>query len=171
MFINDTIGPYIGVFIEWGFLMTFLFNLVSRLNNPDKAVVQLSFLMAFSYMVSDFYRLSYSNYLNWLIYDLLTIAVIFVWFIYCKRQRFTALYYILLGLTLNSLLMLVTHYDIYILHNLEPWWLWTVYSYGVNIIDLLMIFALVTEKDFLLVQKVIDKSNMLYLYKRISLSK
>ena len=43
MFINDTIGPYIGVFIEWGFLMTFLFNLVSRLNNPDKAVVQLSF--------------------------------------------------------------------------------------------------------------------------------
>lgn len=112
MFINDTIGPYIDVFIEWGFLMAFLFNLVSRLNNPDKAIVQLSFLMAFSYMISDFYRLSYSNYLNWFIYDLLTIAVIFAWFIYFKRQRFTALYYILLGLVLNSFLMLATHYDI-----------------------------------------------------------
>ncbi|MGO3848399.1 hypothetical protein NDQ71_08710 [Pseudoalteromonas sp. KG3] len=166
MFINDTIGPYIGVFIEWGFLMTFLFNLVSRLNNPDKAVVQLSFLMAFSYMVSDFYRLSYSNYLNWLIYDLLTIAVIFVWFIYCKRQRFTALYYILLGLILNALLMLVTHYDIYILHNLEPWWLWTVYSYGVNIVDLLMIFALVTEKDFLFLRIALNKVNKPYLHER-----
>lgn len=157
MFINDTIGPYIGVFIEWGFLMAFLFNLVARLNNPDKAVVQLSFLMAFSYMVSDFYRLSYSNYLNWLIYDLLTIAVIFVWFIYFKRQRFTALYYILLGLWLNSFLMLAIHFDIYVLHNDQPWWFWAVYSYGVNIIDLLMIFALVTEKDFLFLKRLIIK--------------
>ena len=128
--------------------MAFLFNLVSRLNNPDKAIVQLSFLMAFSYMISDFYRLSYSNYLNWFIYDLLTIAVIFAWFIYFKRQRFTALYYILLGLVLNSFLMLATHYDIYILHNDQLWWLWTAYSYGVNVVDLSMIFALITEKIF-----------------------
>lgn len=153
MFINDTIGPYIGVFIEWGFLMTFLFNLVARLNNPDKTIVQLSFMMAFSYMISDFYRLSNSNYLNWLIYDLLTIAVIFVWFRYFKRQRFTALYYILLGLALNSFLMIAIHYDIYILHNYEPRWLWTVYSYGVNIIDLFMIFVLITGKDVLLLRK------------------
>lgn len=166
MFINDTIGPYIGVFIEWGFLMAFLFNLVARLNNPDKAIVQLSFMVAFSYMVSDFYRLSYSNYLNWLFYDLLTIAVIFVWFLYFKKQRFTALYYILLGLTLNSLLMLATHYDIYILHNLEPWWLWTIYSYGVNIVDLLMIFALVTEKDFLFLRRALNKVNKSYLHDR-----
>lgn len=164
MFINDTIGPYIGVFIEWGFLMAFLFNLVARLNNPDKAIVQLSFMMAFSYIISDFYRLSYSNYLNWLIYDLLTIAVIFVWFRYFKRQRFTALYYILLGLILNSFLMLIIHYDIYILHNNEPWWLWMVYSYGVNIVDLSMIFVLVTEKDFLFLRIVLSKVNKPYLH-------
>lgn len=153
MYINDVIGPYIGSFIEWGFLMAFLFKLVSRVNNPDKSVVQLCFLMAFSYLLSDIYRFSYSNYFNWLIYDLITIMVLIVWFIYIKKHHFVVLYYILIGLGVNSFLMMVTHFDIYILNNREQWWLWSVYSYGVNTVDLLMIMVLITEKDFLFLKK------------------
>lgn len=149
MYINDVIGPYIGVFIEWGFLMAFLFKLVSRLNNPDKSIVQLCFLMAFSYMLSDAVRLSQSNYMNWFIYDVITIAVLIVWFLVIKKHRFFVLYYIFAGLGLNALLMAATHYDIYIVHNRESWWLWSAYSYGVNTIDLFMILVLVTEKSFL----------------------
>ena len=158
MYINDVIGPYIGVFIEWGFLMAFLFKLVSRLNNPDKSIVQLCFIMAFSYMLSGAFSFSYSTYLNWFIYDLVTIFFIVLWFLVIKKQRFLALVYILLGLGLNSLLMITTHYDIYVRHNDEHWFLWTVYSYGVNIIDFLMIMALTTEKDFFFFRKAINTS-------------
>ncbi|KTF12298.1 hypothetical protein ATS75_17890 [Pseudoalteromonas sp. H105] len=157
MYINDVIGPYIGVFIEWGFLMAFLFKLVSRLNNPDKSAVQLSFIMAFSYLLSGTFSFSYSTYLNWFIYDLITIGVIALWFLYVKKRRFITLVYILIGLSLNALLMITTHYDIYVRHNNEHWFLWTVYSYGVNIIDLLMITALATEKDFFLLRKVLNR--------------
>ncbi|MGS0534719.1 hypothetical protein [Pseudoalteromonas sp. SaAl2] len=160
MYINDVIGPYIGVFIEWGFLMAFLFKLVSRLNNPEKSVVQLCFLMAFSYILSDIVRLSLSNYMNWFIYDLITIVVLLVWFLVIKKHQFLLLYYILIGLGLNALLMAVIHYDIYVLYNREEWWLWTAYSYGVNTIDLLMIAVLVTEKDFLFLDKVISTDSL-----------
>jgi hypothetical protein len=145
------------VFIEWGFLMAFLFKLVSRLNNPDKSAVQLSFIMAFSYLLSGTFSFSYSTYLNWFIYDLITIGVIALWFLYVKKQRFITLVYILIGLGLNASLMITTHYDIYVRHNDEHWFLWTVYSYGVNIIDLLMITALATEKDFFLLRKVLNR--------------
>ena len=164
MYINDVIGPYIGVFIEWGFLMAFLFKLVSRLNNPDKSIVQLSFIMAFSYMLSGAFSFSYSTYLNWFIYDLITIGVIALWFLYVKKQRFITLVYILIGLGLNASLMITTHYDIYVRHNDEHWFLWTVYSYGVNIIDLLMITALATEKDFFLLRKVLNRFGSRYSY-------
>lgn len=160
MYINDVIGPYIGVFIEWGFLMAFLFKLVLRLNNPEKSVVQLCFLMAFSYILSDIVRLSLSNYMNWFIYDLITIVVLLVWFLVIKKHQFLLLYYILIGLGLNALLMAVIHYDIYVLYNREEWWLWTAYSYGVNTIDLLMIAVLVTEKDFLFLDKVISTDSL-----------
>ncbi|OUS70176.1 hypothetical protein B5G52_15235 [Pseudoalteromonas sp. A601] len=156
MYINDVIGPYIGVLIEWGFLMAFLFKLVSQLNNPDKSIVQLCFCMAFSYILSDIVRLSSSNYMNWFIYDLITIVVLLVWFLIIKKHQFLLLYYILIGLGLNALLMLVTHYDIYVRHNNEYWFLWTVYSYGVNIIDFLMIMALTTEKDFFFFRKAVN---------------
>ncbi|MGB2709079.1 MAG: hypothetical protein WBC41_13140 [Pseudoalteromonas nigrifaciens] len=49
----------------------------------------------------------------------------------------------------NSLLMLVMYYDLYILENIDEWWLWSVYSIGVNVIDLLMIAVLFINKDFL----------------------
>jgi len=47
------------------------------------------------------------------------------------------------------LLMLVMYYDLYILENIDEWWLWSVYSIGVNVIDLLMIAVLFINKDFL----------------------
>ncbi|MGO2180889.1 MAG: hypothetical protein ACTH36_00935 [Pseudoalteromonas nigrifaciens] len=41
------------------------------------------------------------------------------------------------------------YYDLYVLENIDEWWLWSVYSIGVNVIDLLMIAVLFINKDFL----------------------
>ena len=149
MVINDVIGPYIGVFIEWGFLMAFLYNLVSRLNNPDKAIVQVAFIMASSYLLSDLYKFTHSNYLNWLIYDILTVLVLVMWHYHIIKKDISIIYYLYIGLAFNSILMIAIHTDIYILDNKEQWWLWSVYSLGVNLSDSMMIIALVFNKDFL----------------------
>ena len=39
--------------------------------------------------------------------------------------------------------------DVYINKNLESWWFWSVYQFSVNIIDFLMVVALIVDRDFL----------------------
>ena len=43
MYISDVVGNLIGSFIEWGFLMAFLLNLVTHINKPDKRLVIFSY--------------------------------------------------------------------------------------------------------------------------------
>ncbi|SFT59393.1 hypothetical protein [Pseudoalteromonas lipolytica] len=148
MYISDVVGSLIGAFIEWGFLMAFLFNLVTHINKPDKRLVVLSLIMMLSYFLSGVLNLSSNIYLNWFYFDVITIAAIFIW-IYCGRaDSFCAIYYVVVGLFLNSLLMLSIFVDIVLVENRTPWILWSIYSFGVNIIDLMMIVALLTNKDF-----------------------
>lgn len=149
MFITDTLGPYIGVFIEWGFLMAFLYNLVSYLNNPDKKLVQLAFIVTLSYFLSGVYQLSENFYFNLVFYDLATLLVIALWVFLFDVKTFPAFYYIFIGLTCNATLAAAMYYDIYILQNREPWLLWSVYSFGTNIIDILMVLALVFNQNYL----------------------
>jgi hypothetical protein len=47
--------------------------------------------------------------------------------------------------------------DIYIFGNIEPWYFWDVYTYLVNLIDFVMIVALIVDKDFLGLHKVKNK--------------
>lgn len=149
MFITEVIGPYIGVFVEWGFLMAFLYNVATHINNSDKRVVQLAFIMAFSYMLSGIYQLPDNYFLTMISYDLLTLFIIIAWALFLKVNSVPALIYVLVGLTFNTLLAMVTYYDIYIQNNRKSWWLWSVYSYGINISDLTMILALIFNKKIL----------------------
>lgn len=149
MFIGEVIGPYIGVFIEWGFLMAFLYNLVSRLNNPDKAIVQLAFIMTLSYLLSGTFQLSNNYYFNCIWYDTLTLVFIVSWVFFFKVKSFPALFYILIGLICNTVLVSVIYYDVYMLENRTPWWFWGVYSFGVNALDLMMILSLIFNRDYL----------------------
>ncbi len=49
---------------------------------------------------------------------------------------------------LFALVVLSIFVDIVLVENRTPWILWSIYSFGVNIIDLMMIVALLTNKDF-----------------------
>lgn len=153
MYISDVVGSLIGSFIEWGFLMAFLCNLVTHINKPDKRLVILAFIMMVSYFLSGIFNFSVYSYMNWFYFDLLTITVIFSWGYFAKISSFCALYYAILGLFLNSLLMLSIYVDIVLLENRTPWGLWSIYSFGVNIIDITMIIALITNRDFLFIFK------------------
>jgi hypothetical protein len=41
------------------------------------------------------------------------------------------------------------YYDLYVIKNTEPWVFWDIYTFSVNIIDLIMIVALIVDRDFL----------------------
>ncbi|GAA78739.1 hypothetical protein P20495_1233 [Pseudoalteromonas sp. BSi20495] len=41
------------------------------------------------------------------------------------------------------------HYDIYVLDNVDYWWLWNFYLIVINLVDLTMVTILFFNKDFL----------------------
>ncbi|WP_089368979.1 MULTISPECIES: hypothetical protein [Pseudoalteromonas] len=130
--------------------MAFLYCLASSINNTNKSLLYIASIMLFSYSMSEVLYMLSNVYLNFTLYDLLTITVLLV--VYFKTSSIKncpAINYIVIGLAFNSLLMLVMYYDLYILENIDEWWLWSVYSIGVNVIDLLMIAVLFINKDFL----------------------
>ncbi len=95
MYIDAFLGDLLGAFIEWGFLMAFLFNLAININKTDSRVLVISFIMMISYFISGFVKLSIYSYLNWLYFDLLTIFVILAWMYFAKVVNFCGTTYIL----------------------------------------------------------------------------
>ncbi len=57
--------------------------------------------------------------------------------------------------------------DMYVFNNQEPWLFWDIYTFSVNLIDLIMIVALIVDRDFLGLHKL--KSKVLSLFKKPTL--
>ncbi|TMO48217.1 hypothetical protein CWC24_04545 [Pseudoalteromonas ruthenica] len=130
-------------------MMALLFNLVSYSDKSRRHVSPLwiCLIINLSY-VSTIFTEKYSHvYLYWFLADIVTIIVLNM--LYFRRKRPTAYYYCLCGLTFNGILHCLMYVDLHLKGNLEPWWLWSVYSFGINFMDLMMILVLIINKDFL----------------------
>lgn len=143
------LADYVWAFIQWGFLMAFLYSLVSGINKADKSLIYIAAIMMCSYTFSDLLPILNNIYLDWILYDLLTITILIAAIFTSYVLTSTASNYIILGLFVNACLTIAIYYDLYVLDNIDEWWLWSVYSIGVNVIDLLMIAVLFINKDFL----------------------
>ncbi|MFQ3177635.1 MAG: hypothetical protein ACI9H9_000751 [Pseudoalteromonas tetraodonis] len=148
MYIGYTLGEYVSAFIQWGFLMAFLYCFVKSINTPHKSSLYLAAIMLCSYVLSDYLYIVEHVYLNWIVYDFFTIA--FIVFAIKRAIILSALpaYLIIIGLTINSLLVGFIYYDLYILGNTQEWWFWSFYSISINLIDILMIASLVINLDY-----------------------
>ncbi|PCC14508.1 hypothetical protein [Pseudoalteromonas sp. JB197] len=129
--------------------MAFLYSLVSGINKADKSLIYIAAIMMCSYIFSDLLLILNNIYLDWILYDLLTITILIAAIFTSYVLTSTASNYIILGLFVNACLTIAIYYDLYVLNNIDEWWLWSVYSIGVNVIDLLMIAVLFINKDFL----------------------
>ncbi|CAM2805321.1 Membrane protein triplicated sequence [Pseudoalteromonas distincta] len=147
MYVTEALMDYVAAFSQWGFLMAFLYCLASSINKENKSSVYLSALMLCSYVSSGFINLIESLYLNWALYDFITILALLILQYFKVLQRSSVFYFIIISLTINTVLTLIMHYDLYVLYNYEPWWYWSVYSIGVNAIDILMILSLIFNKS------------------------
>ena len=148
-YVDLFLADYIDAFIQWGFLMALLYTFVSSINTANKLLVYLASIMFFSYLLSDFLYIFKNVYLNWIFFDFATILIIFIALKVSSFQSSVAKNYIVSGLLINACLTYAIYVDLYINWNSEPWWLWSLYSMGVNVVDLLMIIAIFINKDFL----------------------
>ena len=151
---NNNLSVSLAALVVWGFLMVFLFNLLMRFTSDKKDNLLLfsSFIMFLSYFTSDdlFNLFALPEiYITWFIYDVVTLGLIAIFYAYFRCNPSVGVKYLYLGLSLNSFLFLAMHIDIVITGNKERWILWDLYSIGVNLIDFMMIFALILDKDYL----------------------
>lgn len=62
--VNPAISFYIGAFVQWGFLIAFLYSLVVSINTPKKEAVWLSLAMTISYSSSLFIDIQDISYIQ-----------------------------------------------------------------------------------------------------------
>lgn len=167
MYISDVVGSLIGFFIEWGFLMVFFCNLVIYINKLDKCFVILVFIMMVLYFLSGIFNFLVYSYMNWFYFDLFIIIVIFFWGYFVKISFFCVFYYVILGLFLNFFLMFLIYVDIVFFENWILWGFWSIYFFGVNIIDIIMIIVLIINCDFLFIFKLgkVIESKVIFFFK------
>ncbi len=139
----------LSAFINWGLLMSLLVNIVnySDPKNRPTSALWLCIIICISYLSTSFGTRDLSKYLIWVAADIVTIIVILL--ALRRRQRTPAFYYSLVVLALNALMHLSIYIDVVIAENYEPWWLWSIYTIGINVNDVIMIFALAINKDVL----------------------
>ncbi|CCQ10243.1 hypothetical protein PALB_11080 [Pseudoalteromonas luteoviolacea B = ATCC 29581] len=134
--------------------MAFLFNLTMHFLTDKNYLntIIVSFIVFFFYFIADDlanFSLVPNWFLNWALYDLATIVLITFSLKIFKQSFNSAAYYILIGLSCSTILFLTMHIDVEILGNKVAWFLWDVFSYGGTLIDLIMITALILNRDFL----------------------
>jgi len=136
-------------------VLAFLLNAFFYVSSISKNISLLitSFLMAASYFTSNhFIDLSASTenlYVSWIFYDAVTIVLILLTNKLFKQQLCIAGRYVLVGLSVNALLCLLLHIDLWVLYNREAWWFWYFYTLAINTIDVVMVAALILDRDFL----------------------
>lgn len=149
------VSVYIGVLVQWGFLMAFLYSLTTSINNSAKQAVWLSLVMVVSYCLSSFIDIYNFSYIELFCFDVVTLFFILFLRYFLPEKRIST--YLLFGLSINSLLFLAMHIDVFVRGNYEPWWLWSVYTIVINMMDIIMISIFFVKKDFLRFVYVMDK--------------
>lgn len=169
MFLTELFGFFsMSALVTWGFLMAFFFNVfVYMLGHKRQTTLIFSSLcMLVSYSISDYLftwlSIYETTYLDWVIYDLLTIFALISCILVIKKSS-PSFVYLIVGLLLNMSLAFSMYLDVNVLNNQEPWFLWDVYSFLVFSNDLLMVVALIVDRDFLGLHKL--KSKLFALFK------
>ena len=154
MYLTEHFGLSLGALVIWGFMMAFFFNIFVYLATPKKNAILLasSCIIFLSYFTSDYFFSWFSTtetYFHWAMWDIITLFFLGLLWKFVKSPIPPSFIYVCTGLMVNSCLFLLIYNDIYIQYNKEPWILWDIYSFGVNIIDFTMIVALIVDRDIL----------------------
>ncbi len=146
---NFDFAYILSAIVQWGFLMAFLYSLVSSINNPFKGFVVLSSIMAIGYLPWIFTNFQTVTYLDFALLDIAILVAVYVTQRYFIKEKTTVYVYLIFGLSVNTFLALCMYLDTNILYNYTYWWFWRFYSSAVMLSDLCMIAVLIINRDFL----------------------
>lgn len=140
-------------------VLGFLLNLFFFISGVSKELSLLltSGVMAASYFISNHF-ISLSDigvwvYIEWAIYDLLTISSILFCHYFFSKKFCVAAYYVFFGLFINTFLYFLIFSDFYFMKTTERWWFWSFYTIAVNVVDVVMVAVLIVNKDFMFLVK------------------
>mgnify|MGYP001239394597 CR=1 FL=1 len=155
MFLTEFFGFFsLSALVMWGFLMAFFFNVFvfSIGVKRNTTLLASSFILFISYSSSDYFLTWLSiyeiTYLDWALYDLVTLIALAITYKLVKKTTPSFLY-LIFGLTINMNLLFFMYVDVFMKNNNTPWFFWDVYTFGVTCIDFIMIVALIVDRDFL----------------------
>ena len=175
MFLAEFFGYFsLSAFAMWAFLMAFFFNIfVFSLGVKRNTTLLLSsFILFVSYSSSDYFLTWFSiykiTYLDWALYDLFTIIALFLAYRFISKTT-PSFIYLIAGLTFNMLLLIAMHVDVFMYKNTQYWLLWDVYTFGINVVDFIMIVVLIVDRDFLGLHTL--KNKLISLFKTTELHK
>ncbi len=154
MYLTTKVALFISSFTVWGFFMALFYHCIIYLLSDfkSKKLLFVSALMFISYYLSNEIieiNMPTYMYLVWTLYDLATLALVFALSYLIKESNPIGISYVKLGLTINALLFFSMYLDINVIGNRESWFLWSLYSIGVNVVDVLMFLALILNRDIL----------------------
>lgn len=149
------LGLYFDTYILIGMFLAFLMNCFFHFltsYSDDKSLLLTSAVMALSYYTSNhFFPLESSEwlYFSFIAYDLVTIFAIVALHKILKYELGITAKYVMVGMAVNAILCFIIHMDLRTFNNQERWWFWSFYTIAINTIDVLMVAALITGRDYL----------------------
>lgn len=152
MLLRDIFGLTLSALTVWGFLMALFINILMHFTTNQNRLTSIitAFFGFFAYFVADdlaSLSIKPNTYLSWVFFDIITIFLIIFTIKIFRQKGNAASFYIIAGLSLSTLMLLLMHVDIDVMHNQEPWLLWDIYAYGGTFIDFTMITVLILNKD------------------------
>lgn len=171
------LGLHFDTVILIGMFLAFLLNSFFYVSGISKNISLLitSAIMAASYFTSNHFidlndAYIESMYITWIVYDAVTITFILALNRIFKQKLCSAAKYVIAGLALNAFLCFIIHIDLRVLDNKEPWWFWYFYTLAINTIDVIMVAALILDRDFLGVKFINHKVKKYFLKKQKTIS-
>lgn len=160
---------FLSNFVIWCFLKATLLNFVKmsgwQFQKVDKdrfkEPLLLSAMMFLSYFLGSVidYFLNLKEFISYFhpssyyfLLDILTAFFIYKAINVNSKQGEICKFYLLCGLLFNALLFLIIQIEVFLIYEgfkpYEHWWLWYMFSIGINSSDAMMVLVLILQKDF-----------------------
>lgn len=156
---EDTIAFYITMSANVAYAILFVYHLKQKDTNKSLLIstgclcLFMVFLHSFSSykaslpVTSEIYQqLANNYYIAWVIQDAILIIVLFLLHQLFKAQYHYAVIYIYRCMILSIFINVAVHTDITILGNRDPNWLWSLYSYTENFINVFLFLSVVIAR-------------------------
>jgi hypothetical protein len=157
----DVILSYISIVIITCYTLLFIYHFVKK--QSDKSLMILVGCLCLSSVFNYSFE-SYINsldkkgaeyadviglyYLTWIMHSAITSIAIVLLHVFLKVKFHYVNHYILYSLMVSTSLNLAMHIDIMVMGNRDPYWLWTVYSYGENMINVFMFLSIMVGRKW-----------------------